>query len=80
MKYGIYQETQNMGEFASNVKANTGVALGATGLGIAVTNALSNGSLNLGGLFGNRQSELAAWTAGLALNKLAEKGCRNCNA
>lgn len=54
------KETQNMGEFASNAKANTGVALGATGLGIAVANALSNGSLNLGGLFGNRQSEIAA--------------------
>lgn len=67
------KETQTMGEFASNAKANTGVALGATGLGIAVANALSNGSLNLGGLFGNRQSEIAAGTAGLALNKLAEK-------
>lgn len=67
------KETQTMGEFASNAKANTGVALGATGLGIAVANALSNGSLNLGGLFGNRQSEIAAGTASLALNKLAEK-------
>lgn len=35
------KETQTMGEFASNAKANTGVALGATGLGIAVANALS---------------------------------------
>lgn len=40
-----------MGEFASNAKANTGVALGATGLGIAVANALGNGGL--GGLVGN---------------------------
>ena len=39
-----------MGEFASNAKANTGVALGATGLGIAVANALGNGGL--GGLVG----------------------------
>ena len=61
-----------MGEFASNAKANTGVALGATGLGIAVANMLSNGSLNLGGLFNNHQGEIAA-SAGLALNKLAEK-------
>lgn len=40
-----------MGEFASNAKANTGVALGATGLGIAVANALGNGGI--GGLLGN---------------------------
>lgn len=40
-----------MGEFASNAKANTGVALGATGLGIAVANALGNGGV--GGLLGN---------------------------
>lgn len=44
-----------MGEFASNAKANTGVALGATGLGIAVANALGgNCGLGnvLGGIFG----------------------------
>lgn len=58
-----------MGEFASNAKANTGVALGATGLGIAAAQALSNGGLGnalsniLGG--GNQQ--------GLALNALAQK-------
>ena len=34
-----------MGEFASNAKANTGVALGATGLGLAAAQALNNGGL-----------------------------------
>lgn len=44
-----------MAEFASNAKANTGVALGASALGVAAINALSgNGGLGnlLGGLFG----------------------------
>ena len=41
-----------MGEFASNAKANTGVALGATGLGIAVANALG-GCGGLGNFIGN---------------------------
>lgn len=40
-------------QYASNAKANTGVALGATGLGIAVANALSGGNGLLGGIFGN---------------------------
>lgn len=57
-----------MGEFASNAKANTGVALGATGLGLAAAQALSNGGLGgiLGNLFGGNQQ-------GLALNALAQK-------
>ena len=58
-----------MGEFASNAKANTGVALGATGLGIAVANAMGNG---LGGLFGNLFGGNYA-QQGLALNALAQK-------
>jgi hypothetical protein len=43
-----------MAEFASNAKGNTGVALGATALGLSAINALSgNGGLGniLGGLF-----------------------------
>lgn len=65
-----------MGEFASNAKANTGVALGATGLGIAVANALG-GCCNNGfgglfnGLFGNRCCNNNA--EALALNALAQK-------
>lgn len=57
-----------MGEFASNAKANTGVALGATGLGLAAAQALGNGGLGgiLGNLFGGNQQ-------GLALNALAQK-------
>ena len=51
-----------MGEFASNAKANTGVALGATGLGIAVANALGNncgvGGL-LNGIFGGCRNNSA---------------------
>lgn len=65
-----------MGEFASNAKANTGVALGATGLGIAVANALGgccNGGLGglFNGLFGNRCCNNG--TEALALNALAQK-------
>lgn len=50
-----------MGEFASNAKANTGVALGATGLGIAVANAMGNGGLGglVGNLFGNNAAQAA---------------------
>lgn len=57
-----------MGEFASNAKANTGVALGATGLGLAAAQALGNGGLGgiLGNIFGGNQQ-------GLALNALAQK-------
>jgi hypothetical protein len=40
-----------MAEFASNAKANTGVALGATGLGVAALNAMG-GLGALGGIFG----------------------------
>lgn len=58
-----------MGEFASNAKANTGVALGATGLGLAAAQALSNGGLGnvLGNIFGGNCQQ------GLALNALAQK-------
>ena len=45
-----------MAEFASNAKANTGVALGSVGLGLGVLNTLNGaGGLGnvLGGLFGN---------------------------
>lgn len=42
----------NVHEVASNSKANTGVALGATGLGLSVLNGLNNGGGLLGGLFG----------------------------
>lgn len=40
--------------YASNSKANTGVALGSVGLGLGVLNTLTNGYGLLGGLFGNR--------------------------
>lgn len=58
-----------MGEFASNAKANTGVALGATGLGLAAAQALNNGGLGgiLSGLVGGNSQQ------GLALNALAQK-------
>ena len=58
-----------MGEFASNAKANTGVALGATGLGLAAAQALNNGGLGgiLSGLVGGNNQQ------GLALNALAQK-------
>ena len=60
-----------MGEFASNAKANTGVALGATGLGIAVANALG-GCNGLGGLLGGLFNNGCA-QQGLTLNALAQK-------
>lgn len=58
-----------MGEFASNAKANTGVALGATGLGLAAAQALSNGGLGgiLSNIVGGNSQQ------GLALNALAQK-------
>lgn len=41
--------------YASNSKANTGVTLGAVGLGLGVLNTLNNGGLGLfNGLLGNR--------------------------
>ena len=58
-----------MGEFASNAKANTGVALGATGLGLAAAQMLSNGN-GLGGILGNL---FGGNQQGLALNALAQK-------
>lgn len=58
-----------MGEFASNAKANTGVALGATGLGLAAAQILGN-SNGLGGLLGNL---FGGNQQGLALNALAQK-------
>lgn len=58
-----------MGEFASNAKANTGVALGATGLGLAAAQMLGNGN-GLGGILGNL---FGGNQQGLALNALAQK-------
>lgn len=60
-----------MGEFASNAKANTGVALGATGLGLAAAQMLGNcGGLGgaISSIFGNNNCQ-----QGLALNALAQK-------
>lgn len=45
--------------YASNSKANTGVALGSVGLGLGVLNTLTNGYGLLGGLFGNRATTSA---------------------
>ncbi len=62
-------------DFASNAKANTGVALGATSLGVAVANALTGCNGNGGGLLGrivgggcnnNDQAVIAATQAALA--------------
>ena len=58
-----------MGEFASNAKANTGVALGGTALGLSALPLLSNGGLSniLGNLFGgnNRAATDMQYIAGL---------------
>ena len=57
-----------MGEFASNAKANTGVALGATGLGLAAAQMLGN----CGGLGGAISNIIGGnCQQGLALNALA---------
>lgn len=59
-----------MGEFASNAKANTGVALGATGLGLAAAQMLGN----CGGLGGAISNIIGGnCQQGLALNALAQK-------
>lgn len=62
-------------EFASNAKANTGVSLGAVGLGLAALPLLNNGAL--GGLLGGGISEQSKLLAENTLLKSQQYGDQN---